>query len=460
MEVVVVRSKEEIGSAINLNVEGVKKFGASILIHGWIVDPHEKLTSIVVRSPFTGNTVDLVDQMLKFSRPDVSAAFGGRINDVRTHYGFAIVLHPSNRHEVNDEIDDISEFGIAFLTSYGVAYSEKIKIETIFDMANELPLILGIVSDGSSVTGERCEKFYIPIFGEMIRFNEKYNELFDARFDKNGADEEILVSIIIPLYGSTRFENIQIPALSLLANKNWEIIFALDDPRVFDEVKKNIKRLTGMYSVPVRMVAPDKNLGFSGINNFAAKKSKGKYILFLNSDCFISSSNGIEKAISWLESSVDHGAVGFRLKYPDDTIQHDGMEISMWNDNAGFLLNEHPRRGLPSNLIKDEIKNDKSCMLTAACLLMSRSMFNKINGFDKIYYRGDFEDSDICLKILKNNKKLGIIRNENIYHLERQTISEQDGGIRQIITLVNSYLYTKKWSKFVSNGLVGLEVIK
>jgi GT2 family glycosyltransferase len=219
-----------------------------------------------------------------------------------------------------------------------------------------------------------------------------------------------------------------------------------------------VERLANLYNVLARVVSPGKNLGFSGINNFAVDYAKGEYLLFLNSDCFVSELEPLTKAINWLKNPKN-GAVGFRLMFADKTVQHDGMSVSKWNNSSDFYLNDHPNAGLPVNLMIGMRDKFKSTMLTAACLMMSKVTFREVGCFNRAYFRGDFEDSDLCLKIIAKGKRLGIVQDGNIYHLERQTIASQEPGLRQKITLVNSYIYSQRWKSMLSKNLPLLEVV-
>ena len=83
----------------------------------------------------------------------------------------------------------------------------------------------------------------------------------------------------------------------------------------------------------------------------------------------------------------------------------------------------------------------------------------EIGGFNRVFNRGDFEDSDLCLKLISKGKRLGIVRSNAIYHLERQSIASQDSGLRQKITLINSYIYSQRWKSILRRNLPALEVI-
>jgi GT2 family glycosyltransferase len=447
----IVKSKAELGDGLYFNIEGLKRAGNMLMLHGWVVDPLRRLQSMVANPPGVSKPIELRDKLVRFHRPDVNAAYSHPTATLATHYGFVVLLQ-----DIPD-VGRLENLGVAFVAGNGNTYIESVQVQPLAATVENLPSFMGIVTD-MHIDAARCENYYWPLFKTIATEAEQPVEVFDETFGPVSDFVVPTLSVIIPLYGNTRFEATQIPAWAALGRPDWEIILALDDPSIIDVVRENVRRLTSLYGCQVRVMAPDKNLGFSGINNFAAERAKGEYILFLNSDCFVGRTDPILKALEWLKT--EHaGAVGFRLTYADCSVQHDGMSISKWNNDEHFLLNEHPRRGLPVNLISQRPADDDACMVTAACLLVSNQLFHSVGGFDRAYLRGDFEDSDLCLKLISDGYKLGIVRDHGIFHLERQTIAAQEGGLRQKITLVNSFIYTKKWRAVVQAGVPALEVI-
>jgi GT2 family glycosyltransferase len=450
--VTIVKSKGEIGDGLNYNIEGLKQIGNLLIVHGWVVDPMRRLCMMSVNIPGFQKNIDLRSGWIRFDRPDVRAAFRAPQASLATHYGFVAVVG-----DVPDAAR-LERLGIAVVSSSGRLHVEGVPVASLPCAVESLPILAGIFTN-SQLNVEQCERFYEPIFREISSRTLKPVEFLDMTLGFEAKDCLPDLSVIIPLYGQTRFEVTQIPALAALAVPGWEIILAVDDPRITSAVLENAERLTELYGIRVRVLAVAENLGFSGINNFAAQRARGRHVLFLNSDCFVAKRDLIERARAWLEATPDAGAVGFRLLYADRSIQHDGMSVSKWNGDNHFLLNDHPRMGVPVNMVQTHHEGDQACMLTAACLLMSREQFLSVGGFDQVYLRGDFEDSDLCLKLVSRGLKLGIVRDEGIFHLERQSISEQESGIRQKITLVNSFIYTRKWREVLSAGLNPLEVI-
>jgi len=446
----IVKVKSEFCEGLSFNFEGLKRVGNLLIVHGWIVDPHKQLASIVMGKPGASKGVDLKNRLVRFARPDVVAAYSSPDANILSHYGFVAIV------EDGPVTEKILQLAVAMVATNGRAFIESLRVTQIESRAETLPSIIGIIPD-PYLNAERCQKFYHPIFKAITGSAPAPVDACDETHGRPPAEPQL--TVIIPLYGETRFELIQIPALAALGTGGWEIILAVDDPRILENVRTNTRRLVQLYDISIRIVAPTQNQGFSGINNFAAAKARAPYLLFLNSDCFIGRRAPIEKALNWLTRDKS-GAVGFRLTYPDKTIQHDGMSVSCWNRNPAFMLNEHPRRGLPINLIPQHPHGEDATLLTAACLMVSASLFHQLKGFDRDFVRGDFEDSDLCLKIIATGRRLGIVRDEGLFHLERQTIGQQEGGLRQKITLINAFIYTQKWRRTLEQGLQKLEVVQ
>lgn len=225
--------------------------------------------------------------------------------------------------------------------------------------------------------------------------------------------KEELVSIIIPF--KDRVELLEKCVDSLLNKtdyKNFEILLINNRSRE----KKILQYLDRIVSNDKRIIRYDYNhpFNFSAMNNWAVKRSKGKYILFLNNDTEVISRE-------WLSAMVEHiqrkevGAVGAKLLYKDNTIQHAGITIDsgrradhifrhLNGDDSGYFGQ--------LNLIRD----CSGC--TAACLLIKRSLFEKINGFDEKYLKMAFNDVDLCLKIRDSNHLIVYTPYAELYHYE------------------------------------------
>ena len=78
---------------------------------------------------------------------------------------------------------------------------------------------------------------------------------------------------------------------------------------------------------------------FSAINNFAVSKAKGEVLILLNNDIEVISEGWLQELVSQA-NRPGVGAVGCRLYYPDDHVQHDGIIIGM-GGVAGYISLTH-----------------------------------------------------------------------------------------------------------------------
>ena len=133
----------------------------------------------------------------------------------------------------------------------------------------------------------------------------------------------------------------------------------------------------------------------SAMNNLAAEEARGSVLCLLNND--IEPIDG-----GWLREMVTHalreeiGAVGARLIYPDDTLQHAGVVIG-WGGVAGHIDAGFPRDAVAPGA-RTQVARSVSAV-TAACLLIRRAIFDQIGGFDAEAFPVAFNDVDLCLRL-------------------------------------------------------------
>ena len=144
----------------------------------------------------------------------------------------------------------------------------------------------------------------------------------------------------------------------------------------------------------VRLLHWDQPFNYSAVNNFAVRQARGEVLVFLNDDTEVITPDWLERMVEFaLQPRV--GAVGAKLFYADGTIQHAGLVVGN--------CRRHLRS--PSALARDDdahagrlgVVHNVSAA-TAACLMMRRSVFDEVGGFDE-KFAGDFNDVDLCLKV-------------------------------------------------------------
>mgnify|MGYP006074250535 CR=1 FL=1 len=260
------------------------------------------------------------------------------------------------------------------------------------------------------------------------------------------SEETFQCSVIIPVYGRLDLIRYQIHAFSAFPNNLLvEYIFFLDDPRIEKEFFSLITQLAKSFPLPIKAIHASYNLGFGVANNTAVVYAQSDRILLLNSDVFPKSPGWFDQLMTTFESKADMGILGAKLLYADGTIQHAGMSSKISLEFPSIILNDHPNKGMTPAAV--DLSPLVECQLvTGACMMLERELFLSLGGFDSQYLIGDFEDSDLCLRVYQQGKKNYLLNDIELCHVERQSqnIDTVDQW-KQNLTLYNGWLYTRRW---------------
>lgn len=286
-----------------------------------------------------------------------------------------------------------------------------------------------------------------PIIGKLLQLRRLSHDMLPQKVHKLGTPLVTpLVSVIVPLYGRIDFIEHQ---LMEFCEDEWflqnaELIYVLDDPALVEQLISKMEVLYRVYRVPMRWVWGGANRGFSGANNLGVEHANGKYLAFLNSDAFPQSSGWLRELIDVLQTNPKIGAVGPRLVTAEGSIQHAGMEFQRRTD-LGIWINHHPNMGLAPEL--DPAKKLVSVpAVTGACLVMRRNDFDNVDGWDTGYLIGDFEDSDLCLKLRSAGFMIAYCPSVQLTHLERQSFKLLGNDeFRTRVVIYNAVRHQNKW---------------
>ena len=258
--------------------------------------------------------------------------------------------------------------------------------------------------------------------------------------------EDKLVSIIIPFKDDIQTLKVCIDSIERYTlYKNYELILVSNnsvEPETFEYLKELKTRDTYFvyeYNVP---------FNYSKICNFGVTKSNGELLLMLNNDVEV-----ITK--SWLNAMVEHiqrkevGAVGAKLLYHDNTIQHAGVILNL----SGLAAHTHKYFPDEDNGYLNRantIQNFSIC--TAACLLVNRKTFEKIGGFDESNLAVSFNDVDLCLKIRSENLLVVYTPYAKLYHYESKSRGEDDTAEKKERVNKEIAYFKERWKIELENG--------
>lgn len=228
------------------------------------------------------------------------------------------------------------------------------------------------------------------------------------------------VSIIVPVYNRLELTRVCLERLFEREEGGPSFEVVVVDNGSSDGTAAWLKEAARTYP-RLRVVRQRWNLGFSRGCNGGAKVARGRELLFLNNDTEVQS--GWLRAL-WtvLEEDPRVAAVGSKLLYPDGRIQHAGVVIASIPDKDP-LLATHIYAGQPGDFREaNQMRTFQA--LTAACLLVRRSCFETVGGFDERYYNG-YEDVDLCFKFRMNNWHLVYQPASVVIHHESQSGPER-----------------------------------
>ncbi|MCX5577475.1 glycosyltransferase [Kaistia terrae] len=261
--------------------------------------------------------------------------------------------------------------------------------------------------------------------------------------------DEPLFSIVIPLYRVLDYLRFQVAAFATDPGlrDQTEVIFVLDSPEQADDVSHMLGGLYRLYKMPMTLVVMSANGGYARANNAGVELARGLIVNLLNSDVIPTEHNWLGKLADKLGGSPSVGAVGPKLLFEDGSLQHAGLYFQ--RDARGTWLNHHFFKGMPGGHLPAN-RARLVPAVTGACLVMLRETFSAIGGFSEDYVIGDYEDSDICLKIREAGQSVAYEPGVALYHLERRSMRRNGDYMRGIASRYNSWLHTQRW-----DGVIG-----
>ncbi|MFZ2450573.1 MAG: glycosyltransferase [Methylovulum miyakonense] len=227
---------------------------------------------------------------------------------------------------------------------------------------------------------------------------------------RNGAD--ILKACLKSIFEKTTYQNFKVTVVD--NNSTESDFFALTE----NWKKKEPNRF--------QVIRDERTFNYAAINNQAVQNTNGDYLLFLNNDTEVITKDWIEGMLGYAQLE-EVGAVGVKLYYPDDTIQHAGV-VSGIRGIAGHVMS-HQQKDSPGYFCNLWLTTNYS-ILTAACLMICRAKFDSVGGFEE-YLQVAFNDVDFCLKVRRQGLYNVYLPFVELYHYESKTRGYEDTPKKQ-----------------------------
>ncbi len=181
---------------------------------------------------------------------------------------------------------------------------------------------------------------------------------------------------------------------------------------------------------------------YSAINNRAVEHASGEIIGLVNNDIEIIDAGWLKEMISQLLRD-NVGVVGAKLLWPNHMVQHGGVVVGINGlaAHTGNNLQENDAGYLSTN----QITRQQSAV-TAACLLVRKSVFEQVGGLDEQAFPVAFNDVDFCLRIQQVGMKLIWTAFAKLIHAESASRGKDQTPEKNARAMREQQNFIKRWS--------------
>lgn len=233
-------------------------------------------------------------------------------------------------------------------------------------------------------------------------------------------EELPLVSLIVPTRnGIKHLSKCVESVLTLTDYANYEI-------QIIDNGSDDEETLGYLAEVisdaRVSVIRDDGPFNYSAINNRAINAARGSFICLLNDDIEVISPNWLSEMVS-LAAQPDVAAVGAKLYYPNETLQHGGIVVGV-NGVA-----DHAHHGIPRHFpgyFSRAMLLQSCSAVTGACLVIRKSIYEELGGLDEENLKVAYNDVDFCLRAIKAGYRNIWTPYAELFHHESLTRGYED----------------------------------
>lgn len=245
--------------------------------------------------------------------------------------------------------------------------------------------------------------------------------------------EDIRVSIIIPCLNEelVTVECLQSIAQAMPRSFTLEIIVAdnASEDGAFAAIGKN---------PTIKHLRFEKNIGFGPACNAAAAKARGEYLFFLNNDAQISP--GCLEALVEAAAAPNVGMVGPKLLCFDGSLQEAGSLLN--RDGTGSLIGFGFDPRVPRFNYSRRVEH-----VSGAAILIPRTLFEELSGFDDVFAPAYCEDADLSFKV--RSKGLSIVYEPAAvvaHHLSKTSSANAAAMSKRQRISRNRQILLKRWA--------------
>jgi O-antigen biosynthesis protein len=177
--------------------------------------------------------------------------------------------------------------------------------------------------------------------------------------------------------------------------------------------------------------------GYVDSCNDGAAVARGEYLVFLNNDTQIQSQS-LEALIATFDRYPDTGIVGAKLVYPNGVLQEAGGAI--FNDGSAWNI------GRFENAHASEFNFVRECdYVSGAMLAIPKKLFHALNGFDRLFSPGYYEDADLCFRARQAGFKVRYQPQACVMHIEGGTAGTDTQAGMKAFQTIHQEKFRARW---------------
>lgn len=415
----------------------------TFFVMGWFYDEEATMVRLTAVSP-EGSRAELHDKLYLHARHDLESVFPARGQAVSPAFGFRCFFtidHPSRLRQgwilemenANGDVLEV-EIGAQALTcdeeQVRDALLSCLNVERLPEEQLRAHHALPALSCLEKRRSSRVKVTSIDQWGERTKCPD--------------------VSVIVPLYRRIDFVEHQIAQFALDDDfRHVDLIYVLDSPELSDAFRSSCEHLHELYAVPLRAVVLSENSGFSTANNLGVSVAEGRLLLLLNSDVLPDEPGWISRLQRFHDSVPAMGALGPKLLYEDHSLQHAGLYFQRRAGSPSWH-NEHYYKGLSRHFPPADVTRPVDA-ISAACMMIDRALYQSLDGLRGFYVQGDYEDSDLCLRLMEAGHENWYFPEVELFHLEGQSYPNEQRLLR---SEYNRWLQTYLWNEQIERRVM------
>lgn len=252
-------------------------------------------------------------------------------------------------------------------------------------------------------------------------------------------DPAPLVSLLIPTRDQVAILRPCITALLERTRYPHLEVLILDNG---SSCQETLAFLESLQSDPrVRVLRWPQPFNYSAINNFGARQARGEILGLINNDIEPINDDWLEEMVSQA-CREEIGCVGAKLYYPNGTIQHAGVVLGV----GGVAGHAHKyfSRHEPGYFSRLHLAQNFSAV-TAACLVMRKTLFEAVGGLDEDNLAVAFNDVDLCLKVREAGYRNLWTPFAELYHHESVSRGADDTSAKRLRANREAEYMRQRW---------------